>query len=120
MRQKIADMLSSEERQWGRWEEYLNESGYRVKRIIVHPGKSLSLQYHKYRSEHWVIVRGQGKFILNYEERRFPNNDTVYIPSGAVHRIENDGSGNLVIIETQLGECKEVDIVRLHDDWGRR
>ena len=112
-------MLDSDDRPWGRWEEYLNESGYRVKRIIVHPGKRLSLQSHKLRKEHWVIVAGQGKFTLNDDVRSVQVGDTTYIDTRDVHRIENDGKEDLVIIETQLGECLEDDIVRLEDDWGR-
>ena len=57
-------MLAWDDRPWGRWEEYLNESGYRVKRLFVRPGGRLSLQYHRLRSEFWVVVRGQGKLTL--------------------------------------------------------
>ena len=112
-------MLSWDDRPWGRWEEYLNEPGYRVKRLIVLPGKRLSLQTHRLRSEYWVVVQGQGKLILGETERRFLRGETVFIPLGAAHRVENDGQTDLVIIETQLGTCLEDDIVRLHDDWNR-
>lgn len=112
-------LLDSDNRPWGRWEEYLNEPGYRVKRIIVNPGKRLSLQKHEHRSEHWVIVRGKGKFTLDNDIKSVAEGDTVFIPLGGVHRIENDGTDYLVIIETQLGLCLEDDIIRLEDDWGR-
>ena len=112
-------MLDSDNRPWGRWEEYLNEPGYRVKRIIVNPGKRLSLQKHQLRSEHWVITQGQGKFTLDQTLRPVTAGDTVFIPVQGVHRIENDGTEDLIIIETQLGECLESDIIRLEDDWGR-
>jgi len=113
-------MLASDNRPWGRWEEYMNEPGYRVKRIVVNPGKRLSLQKHQHRSEHWVIVRGQGRFTLNQEVKKVSEGDHVHIPQGGVHRIENDGGDYLVIIETQLGLCLEDDIIRLEDDWGRK
>lgn len=112
-------MLTSESRPWGRWEEYLNEPGYRVKRIIVSGGKRLSLQKHAQRSEHWVIVSGQGIVTLDNEKRRVSVGDTLSIPTGGIHRIENDGACDLIFIETQLGICVEEDIIRLEDDWGR-
>jgi mannose-6-phosphate isomerase-like protein (cupin superfamily) len=111
--------LDADDRPWGRWEEYLNEDSYRVKRIIVHPGQRLSLQRHRLRSEHWVIVAGTGLFTLDDSEREIREGDTVFIPIGGVHRISNTGSEDLVIIETQLGTCDEDDIERLEDDYGR-
>jgi len=112
-------MLSWDDRPWGKWEEYLNEPGYRVKRLSVHPGKRLSLQTHRLRSEYWVVVQGQGKLTLGETEKRFSKSETAFIPLGAAHRVENDGQADLVIIETQLGTSLEDDIVRLHDDWDR-
>jgi mannose-6-phosphate isomerase-like protein (cupin superfamily) len=112
-------MIEFDNRPWGRWEEYLNEPGYRVKRIIVNPGQRLSLQKHHHRKEHWVIVRGTGQFTLDGEVRTVTEGDALFIPLGGVHRIENNGTDYLVIIETQLGLCIEDDIVRLEDDYGR-
>jgi mannose-6-phosphate isomerase-like protein (cupin superfamily) len=97
----------------------LNEPGYRVKRIIVNPGQRLSLQKHRHRREHWVIVQGQGSFTLDDDVRIVKVGDAVYIPVGGVHRIENNGTEYLVIIETQLGLCLEDDIIRIEDDYGR-
>ncbi len=111
--------LDADNRPWGRWEEYLNEPGYRVKRIVVLPGKRLSLQKHEHRREHWVIVQGSGLFTLDGDVRRVDVGDALYIPLGGVHRIENDTEGYLVIIETQLGLCLEDDIIRIEDDFGR-
>ena len=112
--------LDADNRPWGRWEEYLNEPGYRVKRIVVFPGKRLSLQKHAHRQEHWVIVQGEGIFSLDGSPRRVRTGDALHIPLGGVHRIENDTPDQyLVIIETQLGLCLEDDIVRLEDDFGR-
>jgi len=111
--------LDADDRPWGRWEEYLNESGYRVKRIIVHPDQRLSLQKHEFRSEFWVVAQGRGIFTLDGEERSIGVGDSVQIPVGGVHRVMNDGEIPLVIIETQLGRCEEDDIIRLEDDYGR-
>ena len=111
--------LDADDRPWGRWEEYLNKTGYRVKRIIVHPGQRLSLQRHQKRSEHWVIVAGQGLFTLDDSVTEVGPGDTVFIPVRGVHRIENPATEPLIIIETQLGICDEDDIERLEDDYGR-
>jgi len=112
-------MIDSDNRPWGRWEEYLNEPGYRVKRIIVNPGKRLSLQLHHLRAEHWAIVQGSGLVTVGDETRAIQRGDVVFIEKGQVHRIENNGEGFLVFIETQYGICVEDDIVRIEDDWGR-
>lgn len=112
-------MIEFDVRPWGRWEEYLNEPGYRVKRIVVNPGQRLSLQKHALRSEHWAIVQGTGKFTLDGSVQAISPGDTVFIPRGGVHRVENDGKEFLVIIETQMGVCVEDDIERLEDDYGR-
>jgi mannose-6-phosphate isomerase-like protein (cupin superfamily) len=113
-------MLDFDNRPWGRWEEYLNEPGYRVKRIIVSPGKRLSLQKHEHRSEHWVIVTGTGEFTLNETVRPIQTGDVLFIEVGDVHRVNNTGSDDLIIIETQMGLCIEDDIIRLEDDFGRK
>lgn len=112
-------MIDSDNRPWGRWEEYLNEPGYRVKRIVVHPGRRLSLQKHEHRLEQWVVVQGRGLFTLNDDVSEIGTGDTVRIEVGDVHRLENHGDEYLVIIETQLGVCLEDDIIRLEDDFGR-
>ena len=112
-------MLSFENRPWGRWEEFVNESGYRVKRIIVDPGKRLSLQRHELREEYWVIAQGIGLMTLNEDCEPVSKGDTVHIGKNEIHRVENTGSEPLVIVETQLGLCSEEDIIRLEDDWGR-
>lgn len=112
-------MLDSDNRPWGRWEEYLNESGYRVKRLIIHPGKRFSLQKHEKRSEHWVLVAGTGLLTLNNTTKQIAAGDTVFIGLGDIHRLENSGAEPLVVIETQTGICLEGDIIRLEDDWCR-
>ncbi len=112
-------MIESDNRPWGRWEEYLNEPGYRVKRILVHPGKRLSLQKHEHRAEHWVVVQGEGLFTRNDDTIRVEKGDALQIALGDIHRLENDADDYLVIIETQLGICLEDDIIRLEDDFGR-
>ncbi len=93
---------------------------HKVKRIVVHPGMRLSLQRHRRRSEHWHFVKGEG--IVTREESRIPvkQGESVDIPLGALHRIQNTGEGDLVLIEVQRGEYfGEDDIERIEDDFGR-
>jgi mannose-6-phosphate isomerase-like protein (cupin superfamily) len=97
-----------------------DESDHKVKRIVVHPGKRLSLQKHRMRSEHWHVVRGEGLVTRGAENIPVKQGDSLDIPRGTVHRIENVGGSPLVFIEVQRGEYfGEDDIERIEDDFGR-
>jgi mannose-6-phosphate isomerase-like protein (cupin superfamily) len=111
--------MQSDIRPWGKWEELISDSTYMVKRLIIHPGKRISLQRHFKRSESWVIVQGQALFTLNETEKILNIGECVTINVKDVHRVENCGTVDLIIIETQYGECIETDIERLSDDWNR-
>lgn len=107
-------------RPWGRWEVLLRGRGFQVKRLIVKPGHRLSLQYHHHRSEHWNVVEGTGRFLIGRRTLKAGAGQSVYVPKGAVHRIENPGRRRLVIVEVQMGRhIHESDIVRLQDDYFR-
>ena len=94
--------------------------GYQVKRIIVNPGTALSLQKHRQRAEHWVVVRDQAQVTCDWEVFRLAENQTTDIPLGAVHRLENPGDELLELIEVQFGDyLGEDDIVRLEDRYRR-
>ena len=112
-----------EYRPWG-WYETINgtdHSGYKVKLIHVYPGMKLSLQKHNHRAEHWVIISGTGKVTIDDNQKIISNNDYVFIPIGAKHRIENVADSHLEFIETQLGDyLGEDDFIRYDDDWGRK
>lgn len=86
---------------------------------MIDPGKRLSLQKHKHRSECWVVVQGEGIVMLDEEQRNVSIGDTVFIPRETVHRLQNKSAIPLIVIETQFGACFEEDVVRLRDDWGR-
>jgi mannose-1-phosphate guanylyltransferase len=107
-------------RPWGNYDSIDYGENFQVKRITVNPKSKLSLQKHKYRSEHWVIVKGTalitcGDKVFNLEE-----NESTYIPQGAIHRIENSKKIPLEIIEIQTGSyLGEDDIIRLEDDYSR-
>jgi mannose-6-phosphate isomerase-like protein (cupin superfamily) len=110
-----------DERPWGMY-TVLDDGApdHKVKRIVVRPGKRLSLQQHAKRSEHWFIVSGVGRVTVDAVERAVTAGEAVDIPVGAAHRIENVGDADLTFIEVQRGEYfGEDDIVRLEDDFGR-
>jgi mannose-1-phosphate guanylyltransferase/mannose-6-phosphate isomerase len=107
-------------RPWGAYESLSFGDRFQVKRIVVNPGKVLSLQFHHHRAEHWVVVRGTAKITVGGEVRLLSEDQSTYIPLGDVHRMENPGRIPLEIIEVQTGAyLGEDDIVRLEDSYGR-
>ena len=96
------------------------ESGCKVKRFVVRPGMRLSLQRHARRAEHWHVVRGTAIVTRDAETIRLSAGDSIDIPLGAVHRVQNVGGEELVVIEVQAGDyVGEDDIERFEDDFGR-
>lgn len=107
-------------RPWGYYQDIDLADRYRVKRIMVKPGSSLSLQKHFHRSEHWVVVRGTAEVTVASDLRMVHENESIYIPIGSVHRLANPGKIPLELIEVQVGSyLGEDDIVRLEDVYGR-
>ena len=91
-----------------------------MKKIIVKPQKSLSLQFHKYRSEHWVVVKGTADVINGEKNFILPEGHSTFIPSGVKHRLTNARKNDLIIVEVQIGSyLGEDDITRLKDNFGR-
>lgn len=107
-------------RPWGTYATLKEEAGYKVKRITVNPGQSLSLQYHHQRAEHWVVVQGTAIVRVGDEEHPTLPGQYRYIPLKEKHRLTNTGEDELVLIEVQCGSyLGEDDIVRLADTYGR-
>ena len=126
----IKDMLNVHAKAYRPWGWYLNVEGndkeidednkFKIKRIGVYPGKRLSLQSHKHRSEHWVIVGGTARVQVGEDQLILHKNQHVYIPVGVLHRMENIGEDMVEFVETQIGNyLGEDDIVRYQDDFGR-
>lgn len=108
------------QRPWGTFATLKEEDGYKVKRITVNPGQSLSLQYHHNRAEHWVVVRGTAIVQIGDEQHKTLPGQYRYIPLEEKHRLTNVGKDELVLIEVQCGSyLGEDDIVRLADTYGR-
>ena len=107
-------------RPWGSYTILDELDSYKVKRIVVNPGKRLSLQKHFHRSEHWIVVSGTATVTRGEDEFLVRANESTYIPMGEIHRLENVGKIPLVMIEAQVGEyLGEDDIVRISDDFKR-
>jgi mannose-1-phosphate guanylyltransferase / mannose-6-phosphate isomerase len=107
-------------RPWGFYESLISGERFQVKRIVVHPGNKLSLQKHFHRAEHWVVVAGTALVTREDEKIMLRENESVYLPLGSVHRLENPGRIDLELIEVQSGSyLGEDDIVRIEDTYGR-
>lgn len=115
-----AEIFPTDHRPWGWFELLVVGNCFQVKRIYVKPGGSLSLQSHKKRSEHWVVVNGKAKVTIDYKVSSLSAGQSVYIPIGAIHRLENSEEAPLVIIEVQIGSyLGEDDIIRYEDIYAR-
>ena len=107
-------------RPWGSYTILDKSRGHKIKNIMVMPERSLSLQMHHHRSEHWVVVKGMACIQINGKQRFLRQGESTFIRSGEKHRLSNTGKIPLEIIEVQLGECvDEDDIVRFEDEYGR-
>jgi mannose-1-phosphate guanylyltransferase / mannose-6-phosphate isomerase len=107
-------------RPWGSYETLHLSERYQVKQIVVEPGGSLSLQRHHHRAEHWIVVKGTARITIDNEVKLLSENQSIYVPLGAVHRLENPGLIPLTLIEVQSGPyLGEDDIVRFEDVYAR-
>lgn len=115
-----AETLPRDFRPWGWFQSLVVGSRFQVKKISVHPGAALSLQSHHHRSEHWIVVEGTAKVTIGDEVKLVSENQSVYIPLGATHRMENPGKVPMVLIEVQTGSyLGEDDIIRYEDVYAR-
>ena len=129
---KVVDRLKAGKRQqaiahnrvyrpWGFYESLIQGERFQVKRIVVTPGQKLSLQKHFHRAEHWVVVNGSALVTRDAETMLVRENESIYLPLGCVHRLENPGRIPLALIEVQSGAyLGEDDIVRIEDTYGRQ
>jgi mannose-1-phosphate guanylyltransferase/mannose-1-phosphate guanylyltransferase/mannose-6-phosphate isomerase len=115
-----AETFPRDHRPWGWFETLVLADRFQVKRIVVHPGAALSLQSHVHRSEHWIVVAGTAKVTVDDKVQLLTENQSVYIPLGAIHRMENPGKVPMVLIEVQTGVyLGEDDIIRYDDVYAR-
>ena len=119
---KVSQATSSlkDHRPWGWFETLEIDARFQVKRIVVNPRSALSLQSHHHRSEHWIVVNGTAQVTIGEEVSLLTEGQSVYIPVGATHRLENPGLINMVLIEVQTGSyLGEDDIIRYDDIYSR-
>ena len=115
-----AEIFPKDHRPWGWFESLVHGDRFQVKRIYVKPGAALSLQSHKYRSEHWIVVEGTAKVTINNKIKMVKEGQSVYVPSKAIHRLENTDKKPMTLIEVQIGSyLGEDDIVRISDLYSR-
>ena len=114
-------MKSVVNKPWGSFEIIDQGEKYTVKKILVYPNGQLSLQSHKYRSEHWLLASGNGEVIIDEKTYNLKENDNIFIPKGSKHRLKNIGSDNLIVIEMWFGDkLDENDIERYEDIYDRK
>jgi len=117
---KQAEAFPKDHRPWGWFETLVLADRFQVKRIVVHPGAALSLQSHVHRAEHWIVVSGTARVTVDDKVMLLGENQSVYVPLGAVHRMENPGKVPMVLIEVQTGVyLGEDDITRYEDVYAR-
>lgn len=105
---------------WGWYESLIIEEGYQVKKLLVNPGKRLSLQSHEHRSEHWIVTSGTALIQLDEKTIVLETSESIFIKAGQKHRLSNDGSCPLIVTEVQTGSyLGEDDIIRYEDDFAR-
>ncbi len=115
-----AETFPRDHRPWGWFDTLIFSDRFQVKRIVVHPGAALSLQSHVHRSEHWIVVAGTARVTVDGDVRLLSENQSVYVPLGAIHRMENPGKVPMVLIEVQTGVyLGEDDIIRYEDVYSR-
>ncbi|WP_172300514.1 mannose-1-phosphate guanylyltransferase/mannose-6-phosphate isomerase [Pseudoruegeria sp. HB172150] len=115
-----AESFPKDHRPWGWFESLVLGDRFQVKRIMVHPGGALSLQSHHHRAEHWIVVEGTAKVTIGDSVRLVSENQSVYVPLGEKHRLENPGKVPMVLIEIQTGSyLGEDDIIRYEDVYAR-
>lgn len=118
---KQATHFTRDHRPWGWFDSLAMGSRFQVKRIVVTPGSQLSLQSHVHRAEHWIVVEGTAHVTIDEDVKMVTENQSVFIPLGAVHRMENRGKVNMTLIEVQTGiYLGEDDIIRYEDSYARK
>jgi mannose-1-phosphate guanylyltransferase len=123
LKDRRSDLLHTPQtvsRPWGTYTVLEEGEHFKIKRICVRPGERLSLQKHMHRSEHWVVVSGMATVTIEDKTFFVRPNESTYISSGTMHRLQNEGNLPLIIVEVQVGEYTgEDDIVRVDDDYKR-
>lgn len=113
--------MEAVQRPWGNYIVLYENNNYKIKKLTVYPNSRLSLQSHKYRSEHWTILLGNPIIQIDKDKLNFYPNQHAFIPKETIHRIENNTQSIVELIEVQIGDyLGEDDIIRYEDDYSRK
>ena len=115
-----AKISQKDHRPWGGFEILSKSEGFQIKKLSINPGAVLSLQSHIHRSEHWIVLKGYAKVTIDKKIKKICEGESIFIPKGSIHRIENNGELKTIIIEIQVGDIiDEDDIIRYEDIYSR-
>ncbi|MDG2159359.1 MAG: cupin domain-containing protein [Gammaproteobacteria bacterium] len=121
----ISDRVTSWEttvlKPWGYYNTLINNEEFLVKKILIFPKQSISLQIHNFRSEHWIVLEGTATILINKNEFTLKKSESTYVPQKTEHKVTNNTDESLIILETQLGtKLSENDIIRIEDQYNRK
>ena len=117
---KVTSWETTVHKPWGYYNTLINNKEFLVKKIVIFPKQSISLQIHNFRSEHWIVLEGTATILINKNEITLKKSESTYVPQKTEHKVTNNTDEPLIILETQLGEkLSENDIIRIEDQYNR-
>ena len=117
---KVTSWETTVHKPWGYYNTLINNKEFLVKKIVIFPKQSISLQIHNFRSEHWIVLEGTATILINKDEITLKKSESTYVPQKTEHKVTNNTDEPLIILETQLGtKLSENDIIRIEDQYNR-
>ena len=117
---KVTSWETTVHKPWGYYNTLINNKDFLVKKIVIFPKQSISLQIHNFRSEHWIVLEGTATILINKNEFTLKKSESTYVPQKTEHKVTNNTDEPLIILETQLGtKLSENDIIRIEDQYNR-
>ena len=118
---KVTSWETTVHKPWGYYNTLINNKEFLVKKIVIFPKQSISLQIHNFRSEHWIVLEGTATILINKNEITLKKSESTYVPQKTEHKVTNNTDEPLIILETQLGtKLSENDIIRIEDQYNRK
>ncbi len=118
---KVTSWETTVHKPWGYYNTLINNKEFLVKKIVIFPKQSISLQIHNFRSEHWIVLEGTATILINKNEFTLKKSESTYVPQKTEHKVTNNTDEPLIILETQLGtKLSENDIIRIEDQYNRK
>ena len=118
---KVTSWETTVHKPWGYYNTLISNKEFLVKKIVIFPKQSISLQIHNFRSEHWIVLEGTATILINKNEITLKKSESTYVPQKTEHKVTNNTDEPLIILETQLGtKLSENDIIRIEDQYNRK